>query len=163
MYPQTTPLPSQRPAGWAIALGVVSAGFLIGALLFAALAVVGIGHDARLNSHGVTTTATVTDCDGTEVVVDFTTQDGERVSGDYISWPNQVSPAVGDRVEITYDSTDPTYIVAAGSAEDRLLGIGFTGAAVVAGSFATAAGAGALLVHRGRRRQVLMFRGAGAG
>ncbi len=115
-------------------MGVVSAGFLIGALLFAALAVVGIGHDARLNSHGgVTTTATVTDCDGTEVVVDFTTQDGERVSGDYISWPNQVSPAVGDRVEITYDSTDPTYIVAAGSAEDRLLGIGFTGAAVVAG------------------------------
>lgn len=155
-----TPSPPQPrgrsgPAvGWAVALWVVAAGFLLSGLLFAGLAAMGFLHDARLASHGVTTTATVTDCDGTEVMVDFTTRDGERVSADYISWPNQVSPAIGDVVEITYDSTDPVYIVAAGSVEDRLLGIAFAGAAVVALSVGTAAGVGAMLVHQARGRAV---------
>ncbi|HEX2212541.1 MAG TPA: hypothetical protein VHH12_03605, partial [Mycobacterium sp.] len=100
MYPQwqaAPPTPQRRPGpsiGWAVvALWAVAGGFLAGALLFAAMAVLGFSHDARLEGHGVTTTATVTDCDGTEVMVDFTSRDGERISGDYISWPNQVSPA----------------------------------------------------------------------
>ena len=60
------PQPRRRsgPAvGWAVALWVVAASFLLSGLLFAGLAAMGFLHDARLASHGVTTTATVTDCD----------------------------------------------------------------------------------------------------
>jgi hypothetical protein len=106
--------PWGRPAGpsvgWAVLLWVVAAICLVGTLLFGGLAAYGFWIDNHLDNNGVTTSATVTDVDGSTVTVEFTTEDYHQTSADFIWWPDEY-PAVDDQIEITYDPDDPSYVI----------------------------------------------------
>jgi hypothetical protein len=163
--PQPPPsAPWGRPAGpsvaWAVVLWIVAVGGLIGALMFGVLAATGFWFDNQMDTHGVTTTATVTDVNlfADTYTVQFTTEDDRLVTAEII-WPSE-TPAVGDQVEITYAAEDPTYATEAGSPEDLIMGAVFSLAAAFALAAAVGAVIGAVLVHRARgraRRQAPMW------
>jgi uncharacterized protein DUF3592 len=147
--------PWGRPAGpsvwWAVVLWGVAAICLAGTLLFGVLAATGFWLDNRLDNHGVTTSATVTEVDGSTVTVEFTTEDNYRATADFTWWPDEY-PAIDDQIQITYDPDDPSYVTQAGSDEDQLMATGFAVAALGALSVAGAAGVGAVLIHHARGR-----------
>lgn len=110
----------------------------------------GFWIDHHLDNNGVTTSAIVTDVDGSTVTVEFTTED-DRVTDDFTWWPDEY-PTVGDQIEITYDPDDPSYVIQAGSNEDQLFATGFAVATVLALGAGVAAGVGAVFVHRARTK-----------
>ncbi|HEX2285357.1 MAG TPA: DUF3592 domain-containing protein, partial [Mycobacterium sp.] len=147
--------PWGRPAGpsvgWAVLLWCVAAMCVLGTLAFGGMAVYGFSLDNHLDNNGVTTTATVTDVADSSVTVDFTTEDKDRVSAEFIWWP-EVYPAVGDRIEITYDPDDPSYVIQAGSNEDQIMATVLAAVASLALCAAVGASIGAVLVHRARAK-----------
>jgi hypothetical protein len=144
--------PAAGPSvGWAVALWLIAAGCLGGALLCGVLAVVGFTIDNHMANNGVTTTATVTEVNDGNVSVDYTTESDVPASAEFTWWPDEY-PAVDDEIEITYDPDNLSYAVRAGSNEDQLVA---TGLAVGAGALlvvAVGTGVGALLIHRARAK-----------
>jgi hypothetical protein len=135
--------------GWLIAFWCVAAAALIGAVLFGGLAALGFSVDRDMDRDGVTTTAAVTGVRGDRITVAFITDDEQMATAEF-TWFTEPKPAEGDRIAITYDSSNPSYVVAAGSSEDQVIAtvfaiIGAYASAVAAGCFV-----GAILIHRAR-------------
>jgi hypothetical protein len=147
--------PWGRPAGpsvgWAALLWAVAAICVGGALLCGILAATGFLIDNHMDNNGVTTSATVTDVEGSTITVEFATEDNDRATADFTWWPEEY-PAVDDQVEITYDPDDPSYVIQAGSNEDQIIATVFAVAAVLGLGVAVGASIGALLVHRARNK-----------
>jgi hypothetical protein len=142
----------QGPAiGWAIGLWVLAGFCLVGALVLGIGATAGFVIDNHMDRNGVTTSATVVDVAGNDVTVEFTTRDGERITAEFTWWPEDY-PSVRDKVDITYDPDDPTYVIAAGSDEDQILATVIAAIAGVALLFGLGAIVGAVFVHRARRK-----------
>jgi len=152
--PQSAPWgrPTGPSAAWVVVLWIVAAGSLVGTLMFGLLSATGFWADNQMDTHGVTTTATVTDVNriADTYTVEFTTEDNRTVTAE-IMWPS-VTPTVGDQVEITYDAEDPTYATEVGSPEDMIMAAVFGLAAAFALAAAVGAVIGAVLVHRARGR-----------
>jgi hypothetical protein len=137
--------------GWAIGLWIIAGLSLVVTLLFGVLAAYGFWISHHMDEDGVTTPAVVTQVDGSDVTIDFTTDDGESVTAEIYWMPADV-PATGEEVMITYDPDDVTYAVPDGSNEDRFLAIVFAVAAGVGLLVMSGAGIGAILVHSARSR-----------
>ena len=136
---------------WAVLLWVAAAGALFVAVLLAALAYGNHGYGRYLDEQGLSTPATVLDVDATAVTVEFANYRGSRSVAEVRWWPPDY-PAVDDRIEITYDPWDPRDAVRSGSPQYQLFAVLFTAGAAYALSVAIGSTAGALLVHRARRR-----------
>ncbi|HJT91195.1 MAG TPA: DUF3592 domain-containing protein [Mycobacterium sp.] len=143
--------PTGPSAAWAVLLWCTAGVCLVSTLFFGLIATIGFSLDNHLDNNGVTTSAIVTDVDGSTVTVEFSTEDDDRVTDDFIWWPDEY-PTVGDRIKITYDPDDTSYVIQAGSNEDQLIARGFAVAAVLALGTGVAAGAGAGFVHRARTK-----------
>ena len=137
--------------GWAVTLWVVAACCLGGALLLGLVSAAGFMIDNHMDHNGVTTTATVTDVDGSDIAVEFWTEDDYPVSARFTWWPDQY-PAVDEQIEITYDPDDPSYAIQAGSDEDRVLATSFAVAAGLCLTVAAGTSIGAVFVHRARSK-----------
>jgi hypothetical protein len=84
-----------------VVLGLVVGGFVISLQR----------HDADLRAHGVATTAVVVQERG-ERRLEFETADGTRVLATEPVKTGEEAPAIGSRIRIHYDRSDPTNIVA---------------------------------------------------
>jgi hypothetical protein len=136
---------------WAALLWVTAAGALFAAVLLAALAYGNHGYGRYLDEQGLTTPATVIDVGATAVTVEFADYRGTRSVAQVRWWPPDY-PTRDDRVEITYDPWDPRDAVRAGSPQYQVLAVLFTVGVGYSLSVAIGSTAGALLVHRARRR-----------
>ena len=98
---------SRRGARWAAWGGValVVLGLVVGAFVFSLQR-----HDADLRANGVAAVATVIPVDG-ERVLEFETRDGRVVRATESVKTGEEAPALGSRVPIHYDRSDPTSIV----------------------------------------------------
>ena len=111
--PSAAPAPAgrlrltRRAARWAVGGGIA----LIVLGLAAGVWVVSLQrHDADLRARGVAAVATVVDVGG-ERRLEFTTRDGRTVSAVEATKSGEEQPAVGARVDIHYDRTDPSNVV----------------------------------------------------
>lgn len=147
-----TPQPQGPHVLIAVLLWVLSAGALVATVAFAGLAAFGVWSDRQMDTYGVTTTATVIEVNrfADTYTVEFTTEDNQTATATIIL-PSH-TPDVGDQVDITYDSQDPSYATEAGSPEDIIMGVVYGFAAVIALAVAVGAVIGAVLVHRARGR-----------
>jgi hypothetical protein len=127
----------------------VAVAALIGALLFGGLSALGFSIDKRMDTDGVTTAATVTDVKGDRVTVRFETEDERKVTSTFTWFPER-KPTEGQRVDITYDRNDPSYVVAAGSGEDQAFATVFAAIAAYALAVSVGSGVGAVLIARAR-------------
>lgn len=151
--PQWSPYgpPAGPSAVWAVLLWCVAAVSLIGSLIFGGIAYAGYWSNSYLDSYGVTTTATVTDVEvfTDTVTVEFTTDGGTPVSAEIV-WFTGNNPDVGDEVEITYDPSDPSYAIEAGSDSEIVMAIVFVVGAFLGLVVMVGAVIGAVIVHRRR-------------
>lgn len=140
---------TQPSVWWAVTLWSVAGACLLGAVLFGGFAVLGFSIDHHMETRGVTTSATVTDVADDRVSVEFTTADERWISTAFTWWPTE-RPTAGDRIDITYDSEDPYYVVKAGSPEDQVMATVFAVLALYALAVTVGAFVGAVLIHRAR-------------
>jgi len=98
---------SLRGARWAAwgGLGLVVLGLVAGVFVFSLQ-----HHDAELRAHGVAATATVVEVDG-ERRLEFETTGGRVVRATESVKTGEEQPAVGSRVPIHYDRSDPESVV----------------------------------------------------
>jgi hypothetical protein len=145
--------PAGPPVVWAVLLWGLAVVSLVGSLVFAVLAITGFWFNSYLDSHGVTTTATVTDVQIiTDVVtVEFTSDGGTPASAEIVWFAGDV-PDVGDEVEITYDPSDPSHATEVGSDSDVIMAIASSVGAVLGLVVMVGAIVGAVIVHRRRGR-----------
>ncbi|MCW2801018.1 MAG: hypothetical protein JWQ70_2490 [Aeromicrobium sp.] len=138
--------------GWAVGLWIVAGLALVGSLLCGAMAAYGFSTSHHMAAEGVAATAVVTKVDrGGDVTLHFTTESGRSVTDDLVWMPFDV-PKVDDKVKITYDPDDLTYVVPAGSNEDQIMGIVFIVMTGVGLLISVGTTIGAILVHRARSR-----------
>jgi hypothetical protein len=98
---------TRRAARWAIGGGI--AAFVLGCV--AAVWVISLQrHDADLRARGIASTATVVEVAG-ERRLEFTTRAGRTVRAAEQVKSGEEEPAVGARVAIHYDRSDPTSVV----------------------------------------------------
>ena len=140
-------------------LWIVAGLALLGSLLCGAMA----GYEFSTNHHmateGVAATAVVTKVDrGGDVTLHFTTESGRSVTADLV-WMAFDVPKVDDKVKITYDPDDATYVVPAGSNEDRIIAIVFLVMTGVGLLISVGTATGAIFVHRARSRNVRALAG----
>ncbi len=102
-----------------------------------------------MDTNGVTTSANVTAVDGDNVTVLFITEDQRLVTSAFTWWPAE-RPAAGDRIEITYDPDDPSYVIKAGSNEDHFLATAIGLIALFLLAVAVGGCAAAIFIHRAR-------------
>jgi hypothetical protein len=145
-----TPQPQGPQVVWAVLLWLAAAAALFAALICGAFAAFGLWSDNQMDTYGVTTTATVIEVNrfADTYTVEFTTEDNQTATATII-WPSH-TPAVGDQVDVTYDSQDPSYATEAGSPEDMIMAGAYGFFALVALAVAAGAVIGAVLVHRAR-------------
>lgn len=157
--------PWGAPAGphvvWAVLLWGLAVVSLIGAVIAGIIAFAGFYSNSYLDSHGVTTTATVTDVQRftDSVTVEFTTAEGAPARAEFV-WVAGSVPAVGEEIQITYDPGDPTYATEAGSDSDVAMGVVYVVGTLIALAVTVGAVIGAVLVHRRRgkaKRQRAMW------
>jgi hypothetical protein len=146
--------PPRRPSAgpsvaWAAVLWCLAALCLVGALVFGAAAATGFWVDDQMDTEGLTSSATVVGVDGDSITVRFTTEDDRRVITEFSWWWGE-RPAVDDRLDITNDPDNPSYVIAAGSSEDQLLATAFAVVATVALAVAVGTAVGGVLIHRAR-------------
>jgi DnaJ domain/Protein of unknown function (DUF3592) len=98
---------SPRNARWAAwgGAGLVVLGLVVGGFVFSLQQ-----HDADLEANGVATTATVIQVNG-ERRLEFETSTGRVVRATESVKTGEEQPAVGSKVKIHYDRSDPTSIV----------------------------------------------------
>ena len=60
----------------------------------------------KADNNGVRTSATVTEVDGANLTVEFTTEDNYLTTADFTWWSDEY-PAVDEQIEITYALTTP--------------------------------------------------------
>jgi hypothetical protein len=139
------------PVVWAVLLWGLAVASLIGVVIAGLIAFVGFYSNSYLDSYGVTTTATVTDVEHftDSVTVEFTTEDGAPATADFV-WMDSDVPAVGEKIQITYDPADPSYVTEAGSDSDVVMGVVYVVGALFALAVMVGAIVGAVLVHRRR-------------
>lgn len=144
--------PRLGPAlGWAVTLWILAGLALLAMLLCVGLSAYGFWIANHMEENGVTTSALVTNVaeDG-DVTVEFTA-DGGQVT-ETITWLSLDDVEVGETIDVTYDPNDVTYVLRAGSNEDRAFAIGFAVAAGACLLVASLLTLGAVLVHRARTR-----------
>lgn len=164
--PQTPPGPPPwypppghyRPAdpgpsvGWAVGLWIVAGLSLVGTLVCGAMAGYALWITHHMSTEGVTTTGVVTAVSRyDDVTLDFTTENGQRVTAEVVWWSSDV-PAVDDEIAIVYDPDDVTYVLPEGSDEDRIMAVGFSVATGVGLVVSIGTAIGATMVHRARSR-----------
>jgi DnaJ domain/Protein of unknown function (DUF3592) len=131
---------TRKSARWAVAGG--SALIVLG-LLAGAFVVSLQRHDADLRAHGVATVATVIELYG-ERQLEFETASGRVVRATESVKTGEEAPAVGSRVPIHYDRSDPTSIVTDDGHTGRNITLWIVAVKLVIG--------GAVLVGFGARR-----------
>ncbi|KAA1395891.1 hypothetical protein [Aeromicrobium ginsengisoli] len=130
---------------------IVAGVSLLGTLVCGTLAGYGFWVDHHMDTEGVSARAVVTEVDGDDVTLDFTTASGRLVTADLLWMPFDV-PEVHDEVMITYDPDDLTEVRPEGSNEDQVLATVFLVCACVGLLVSIGTAVGAILVHRARSR-----------
>jgi DnaJ domain len=98
---------SRKAARWCVGGGaaLIVLGIVVGTFVFSLQR-----HDADLRAHGIATTAVVVPFDG-ERRLEFETRDGTVVRATEAVKTGEEQPAIGSKVRIHYDRSDPTTIV----------------------------------------------------
>ncbi|KRC65547.1 hypothetical protein ASE12_12760 [Aeromicrobium sp. Root236] len=134
-----------------MALWIVAGLSLIGTLVCGAIGGYELSTSHHMASVGVTTTAVVTEVDGDDVTLTFTTDSGRRVTTEVFWMPLEV-PEVDSEVPVTYDPEDVTHVLPEGSNEDQVIGIVLLVMAGLGLAVSAATAIGAVFVHRARTR-----------